>query len=197
MNKDYEVKREKWLKDNGFNENLETYVYFLDNSYEVKETLKDDGFRFNKVLYWHTPELKEEYSDKTFKVTLDEIAEISAWGTGYYKENAKDYIEKKMFDARGEKEGEWLGDPALDVNKKITVVATLVDIVEVNTLPTFSEYEVYKVTEFKELVDLHKNLNLPIMYYNVTSHVKCHLYVKNNSELYLLTIKAVDLENKK
>ena len=71
------------------------------------------------------------------------------------------------------------------------------DIVEVNTLPTFSEYEVYKVTEFKELVDLHKNLNLPIMYYNVTSHVKCHLYVKNNSELYLLTIKAVDLENKK
>lgn len=133
MNKDYEVKREKWLKDNGFNENLETYVYFLDNSYEVKETLKDDGFRFNKVLYWHTPELKEEYSDKTFKVALDEIAEISAWGTGYYKENAKDYIEKKMFDARGEKEGEWLGDPALDVNKKITVVATLVDIVEVNT----------------------------------------------------------------
>lgn len=133
MNKDYEAKKEKWLKENGFNENLETYVYFLDNSYEIKETLKDDGFRFNKVLYWHAPELKEEYSDKTFKVALDEIAEISAWGTGYYKENAKDYIEKKMFDARGEKEGEWLGDPALDVNKKITIVATLVDIVEVNT----------------------------------------------------------------
>ena len=76
MNKDYEVKKEKWLKDNGFNENLETYVYFLDNSYEIKETLKDDGFRFNKVLYWHTPELKEEYSDKTIKVALDEIAEI-------------------------------------------------------------------------------------------------------------------------
>lgn len=133
MNKDYEVKKEKWLKDNGFNENLETYVYFLDNSYEIKETLKDDGFRFNKVLYWHTPELKEEYSDKTIKVALDEIAEISAWGTGYYKENAKDYIEKKMFDARGEKEGEWLGDPALDVDKKITVIATLVDIVEVST----------------------------------------------------------------
>ena len=133
MNKDYEVKKEKWLKDNGFNENLETYVYFLDNSYEIKETLKDDGFRFNKVLYWHTPELKEEYSDKTIKVALDEIAEISAWGTGYYKENAKDYIEKKMFDARGEKEGEWLGDPALDVDKKITVIATLVDVVEVST----------------------------------------------------------------
>ncbi len=133
MNKDYEVKKEKWLKDNGFNENLETYVYFLDNSYEIKETLKDDGFRFNKVLYWHTPELKEEYSDKTIKVALDEIAEISAWGTGYYKENAKDYIEKRMFDARGEKEGEWLGDPALDVDKKITVIATLVDVVEVST----------------------------------------------------------------
>lgn len=133
MNKDYEVKKEKWLKDNGFNENLETYVYFLDNSYEIKETLKDDGFRFNKVLYWHTPKLKEEYSDKTIKVALDEIAEISAWGTGYYKENAKDYIEKRMFDARGEKEGEWLGDPALDVDKKITVIATLVDIVEVST----------------------------------------------------------------
>ena len=46
---------------------------------------------------------------------------------------SKDYIEKKMFDARGEKEGEWLGDPALDVDKKITVIATLVDVVEVST----------------------------------------------------------------
>lgn len=133
MNKDYEVKREKWLKDNGFNENLETYVYFLNDSYEKKETLKDDGFKFNKVLYWHNPELKEGYANKVVKVNLDEIAEISAWGTGYYKENSKEYVEKKMFDARGEKEGEWLGDPAKDIDKKISIIATLVDIVEVST----------------------------------------------------------------
>lgn len=70
------------------------------------------------------------------------------------------------------------------------------DIVEVDTLPTFSDYEIYKLSDFKELMDLHSNLKLPIMYYNVTSHVKCYLYVKNNTELYLLTIKAIDLEKK-
>ena len=35
------------------------------------------------------------------------------------------------------------------------------------------------------------------MYYEVAKHQKCHLYITNNTNLYLLTIKAVDMEGNK
>ena len=38
------------------------------------------------------------------------------------------------------------------------------------------------------------NLKLPIKYYVVTEHQKCVFYVTHNNEIYVLTIKAVDLE---
>ena len=128
--KEFDEKKKKWLDENGFNENEETYVYFLDNSYEVKETLKDDGFMFNRNLYWHTPNIKEGYEDKTIKVNLNEVAQINAWGTGTYNAEAKEYIEKKMFSANGGNEGEWLGDFS-DIGKTVNVIATLTGVKEV------------------------------------------------------------------
>jgi len=32
------------------------------------------------------------------------------------------------------------------------------------------------------------------MYYVITKHTKCYFYIKHDKDLYLLTIKAVDLE---
>ena len=150
MTKDYENKKAKWLAENGFNENLVTYVYFPNDSYNVKEQLKADGFRFSKNLYWHTPELKDEYRDACLEICLDDVAEISAWGTGYFKENAKEYVEKRMFDANGGKEGEWLGDPATDVGGKVSVVATLVSVTEVETR--------YGLTQIVKFEDENENL---------------------------------------
>lgn len=70
-------------------------------------------------------------------------------------------------------------------------------IVETSTLPKFNEYYVTKVNSFGELIDVRDNLRLPIMYYEVAKHQKCHLYITNNKNLYLLTIKAVDMEGNK
>lgn len=130
MNKDYAEKRKVWLEKNGFGEDLVTYVYFPADSYDVKEELKNEGFIFSKILFWHSPILNEKYAEKVLRVELSEVAEISAWGEGYFKENAKEYIEKKMFDARGEKEGEWLGDPVNDIGSRVQVRARLVSITE-------------------------------------------------------------------
>ena len=53
-----------------------------------------------------------------------------------------------------------------------------------------------KISKFEELLDVRDNLKLPIMYYVVTKHTKCCFYIKHNDDLYLLTIKSVDLEQK-
>ncbi len=70
-------------------------------------------------------------------------------------------------------------------------------IVETSTLPKFNNYFLTKVNSFGELIDVRDNLRLPIMYYEVAKHQKCHLYIIDNKNLYLLTVKAVDMEENK
>lgn len=69
-------------------------------------------------------------------------------------------------------------------------------IVENDTGPNTNDCNVIKISKFEELLDVRDNLKLPIMYYVVTKHTKCCFYIKHNNDLYLLTIKAVDLEQK-
>lgn len=70
-------------------------------------------------------------------------------------------------------------------------------IVENGTGPDTRDCQVIKISKFEELLDVRDNLKLPIMYYVVTKHTKCQFYIKHDDELYLLTIKAVDLEQTK
>ena len=62
------------------------------------------------------------------------------------------------------------------------------------TCPDLSNYNVIKIKEFNELLDMRDNLKVPIMYYNVTDHQKSYFYIQNNNDLYLLILKAVDFE---
>lgn len=70
-------------------------------------------------------------------------------------------------------------------------------IVENGTGPDLKSNKIIKISRFEELLDVRDNLKLPIMYYVVTKHTKCYFYIKHNDDLYLMTIKAVDLENAK
>ena len=67
-------------------------------------------------------------------------------------------------------------------------------IAESKTIISFDNKEIIKVNSFNELLDIHDNLTLPILYYNVTSHVKCYFYITHQNIVYLYTVKASDLE---
>lgn len=67
-------------------------------------------------------------------------------------------------------------------------------IVECKTLPEFKEKHIIKVVSFDELLDTFKIVNLPIMYVNVTNHIKSHFYIMQGDNVFLYTLKAVDLE---
>lgn len=110
MAAEFEEKKAKWLADNGFNSDLVTYIYFLDNSFEVKEDLKVAGFRFNNALLWHTAEVPEEYADKCFAMPLEQVAEISAWGTGNYKMDARQIVDAQIKERRPASRSEWVGE---------------------------------------------------------------------------------------
>lgn len=68
-------------------------------------------------------------------------------------------------------------------------------IVETASAESFKKREIIKLNRFSELLDAHDNLQLPIIYCPVTRHQKCYFYIKYKNTIYLLTIKAVDLED--
>ena len=110
MKAEYADKRAKWLEENCFNENLTTFVYFPADSFEVKDSLKDAGFRFSKILLWHIANIPEGYEDKVVEINLDQIAEIGAWGEGYYKPDARTLVDDILKNCRPieESTSEWL-----------------------------------------------------------------------------------------
>ena len=110
MKAEYANKRAKWLEENGFNENLTTFVYFPADSFEVKDSLKDAGFKFNRSLLWHIANIPEGYEDKVVEITLDQVAEIGAWGEGCYRPNARTFVDDMLKNCRPieESTSEWL-----------------------------------------------------------------------------------------
>lgn len=68
-------------------------------------------------------------------------------------------------------------------------------IVETDSAESFKKREIVKLNKFSELLDAHENLQLPIIYCPVTKHQKCYFYIKYKNTVYLLKIKAVDLED--
>ena len=110
MKAKYANKREKWLEENCFNANLTTFVYFPADSFEVKDSLKDAGFRFSKNLLWHIANIPEGYEDKVVEIALDQVAEIGAWGEGFYRPGARTFVDDILKNCRPVEEStsEWL-----------------------------------------------------------------------------------------
>lgn len=70
-------------------------------------------------------------------------------------------------------------------------------IIESKNLISFDGKEVIKLSKFTELLDVHDNLQLPIMYCSLAKHIKCYFYILYNDIIYLYVVKAVDLGDNK
>lgn len=110
MKAEYANKRAKWLEENCFNENLTTFIYALSDSYDVKEKLKDAGFKFNSSLLWHAATIPTGYEESCIEVSFNEIGEFSAWGEGHFNPDVKRIIEDKIKKARPASKSQWIGE---------------------------------------------------------------------------------------
>ena len=84
-------------------------------------------------------------------------------------------------------------------DKYITKILNEYDrlIVETTTGPNIQNKSIVKINRFNELLDVRDNLKLPIKYYVISEHQKCQFYIDHEEELYILTIKEVDIEDNK
>ena len=70
-------------------------------------------------------------------------------------------------------------------------------IVVTKTLIDFRKYNIIKVPEFEELLDVRDNLKVPINYYCYIKHYKGILYIKNEDDIYALFLSSEMLEKDK
>lgn len=70
-------------------------------------------------------------------------------------------------------------------------------IVETGTLIDFRKYNVIRVFEFNELLDVRDNLKTPINYYCLSKHVNGLFYIKAEDDIYVLYISSELLEKEK
>ena len=69
-------------------------------------------------------------------------------------------------------------------------------IAESQSLMSFDNKEIIQINKFTELLDIHDNLQLPIMYYTVEPHQSCYFYINHQDVIYLFQVNAEDLEVK-
>lgn len=121
IKQEYDKKQKEWLEKEEFNEDKKTYIV-CGNTYSIKEELKNAGFKYSPILKWHrrTP---GEY--ECIEVNADEIFSFSAWGTGYYNDNAQQIIEDKLKSSNPPSLSEWIGQPKDKIEIPVTVKSVI------------------------------------------------------------------------
>lgn len=88
------MEKSKWLEKNGFNINEITYCIIGENLYSIKEELKAEGCKYNRLLGWHRGEPlppSEKYTCAPF--TFDELYAWCGENEPLQKDNAKELID--------------------------------------------------------------------------------------------------------
>ena len=63
-------------------------------------------------------------------------------------------------------------------------------IVETKNLVDLNKYNIIKVSEFTELLDVRDNLKIPINYYCFEKHIKGLFYIKSDDDVYALFVSS-------
>ena len=122
MDREFAGNKAKWLADNGFNADGETYMYFGD-SYSIKDELKAAGFKFDYLLKWHIAEVPDMYADKVVKFSVDQLYNFSAWGKGFQLEGAQKIVDTKIAELNGDDKTEWYGEVGTKIEKRKMIIS--------------------------------------------------------------------------
>ena len=135
---DFAKTKEEWLSKNGFNKEETTFIYFPDDSFDVKEDLKDAGFQFSKDLLWHMGNIPDGYENKVVEVPFSQLGEIAAWGTGTFRSDCRSIIDTivKKYRPKVEYNSHWIGSEG---DRLSNIPAKILSIREILTKYGFTQ----------------------------------------------------------
>ena len=176
INKDLNTKS---FKKNNLNDNVTSNIVIPLTNEETNIKFQSNNYNKENTLYYI-----EEYDEKDDNYLLYSIV-LDVYIVYLI------YKLVKLLKALEVKENKY-DKKLLYIRRKYNKI-----IVDVETMPDFTEYNVTKISKFNELIDVRNSYKDPIRFYEVTPHTKCHFYIIHKNEIFLYTLKNVDLEKKK
>jgi hypothetical protein len=113
----------EWLEKNGFSADGFTYSVFGDDTYAIKDELKNLGCKYSPLLKWHSPQLLDlEVGYGMVCFSFDELMEWNEEeGNAFYFENVKIIIDKRFKEAIGPNNTEYYNAEAGERIRDLTV----------------------------------------------------------------------------
>lgn len=107
-----EANKQKWMENHAFGKDGLTWCVFGDDTYAIKDWLKEQGCKFDPLLKWHCHEpLDVPAGYGIFSISFEDIFNWNMYSKeAEYKENAKEEIDRKFREAEGPSESEYVGE---------------------------------------------------------------------------------------
>ena len=106
-----ERKKAEWLKRECFTPDGVTIVYVGSNSFDVKDQLKAEGWKYSTLLGWHIAEADvEKYgAENLAEVSVSDVAAFNLYGEGCWLSTAKNFVDQIRMSRRPQSKSEWIG----------------------------------------------------------------------------------------
>lgn len=109
-----EQKKAEWLEREGFGPQGTTTIYIADDSFDKKNELKANGWKYSTLIGWHTtPENahKDELYPATSLITLpwEDLISFNIYGEGFWLSGAKAYVSSIKEASKPKSASEWIG----------------------------------------------------------------------------------------
>lgn len=106
-----ERKKAEWLEKECFTPDGVTTVYVGSNSFDVKDQLKAEGWKYSMLLGWHIAEADvEKYGvENLAEISVSDVAAFNLYGEGCWLSTAKNFVDQIRNSRKPVSKSEWIG----------------------------------------------------------------------------------------
>lgn len=176
-----EKKKAEWLKKECFTSDGVTTVYVGSNSFDVKDQLKEEGWKYSPLLGWHIAEADvEKYgAENLAEVSVNDLAAFNLYGEGCWLSTAKNFVDQIKNDRKPPSLSEWVGEVG---ERLYDISVTLVSVHGYNNQFGYSQVVKFETEDKSEIIwftasDIQIKVGEKGM---LTGTVKKHDIYKNN-----------------
>ena len=119
------ITKAEWLEKNGFTLDGITWCIFGDDTFAIKDQLKEMGCKFMPILKWHSAVAFNDIPDGYGMISFA-FDEIMVWNEdrkdAFFLDNAEEKIEQRLIEAAGPNLSEFVGEVGERLRDKVVVL---------------------------------------------------------------------------
>lgn len=106
-----ERKKAEWLERECFTPDGVTTVYVGSNSFDVKDQLKEEGWKYSSLIGWRigATGIEKYGAENVAEVSVNDLAAFNMYGEGCWLSTAKNFVDQIRNSRKPVSKSEWVG----------------------------------------------------------------------------------------